>query len=219
MKILVTGGAGFIGSHACEYFAKRGAKVVAFDNLSRARLLGKKNAGTHYNWHYLSQFKNVKRLLGDIRRADQLKRAMRGVDAVIHTAAQTAVTTSVVNPRADFEMNAVGTFQVLEAARRCKRPPAVIICSTNKVYGENVNKLPLRSRARRYTFGRAFRFGISEDLGIDLCEHTPYGCSKLTADIYAQDYARLYGMKVGVFRMSCIYGTRQFGVEDQGWVA
>lgn len=218
MKILVTGGAGFVGSHVCEFYAKKGNEVIALDNLSRAKLLGKKSANTLYNWNYLSQFTNVKRIKGSITDFKLLQKLMTGTDAVIHTAAQTAVTTSVVNPSDDFTSNALGTFNVLEAARRSKRPPSVVICSTNKVYGENVNQIPIQELKSRYTF-KKLKTGIPETLGVDLCEHTPYGCSKLTADLYAQDYARLYGLKVGVFRMSCIYGTRQFGVEDQGWLA
>ncbi len=219
MKILVTGGAGFIGSHVCEYFSKKGAAVIALDNLSRAKLLGKSKVNTRYNWNFLGTLKGVKRIHGSILNFELMKRLAPKVDAIIHTAAQTAVTTSVIQPYPDFQANALGSFHVLEAARLSKKPPAIILCSTNKVYGENVNKIPLVKTKTRYQFTAAHRLGIPENFGIDLCEHTPYGSSKLTADIYAQDYARLYGLKVGVFRMSCIYGTRQFGVEDQGWVA
>lgn len=219
MKVLVTGGAGFVGSHVCEYYAKQGAQVVAYDNLSRAKLLGRKSADTCYNWQFLETLKNVKRVKADICDFATLKKYVATVDVVIHTAAQTAVTTSVVKPGPDFDANAVGTFNVLEAARQARKSPAIVICSTNKVYGENVNQIPIRNEKTRYTFSGKYRSGVSENLGIDLCEHTPYGCSKLAADIYAQDYARLYGLRVGVFRMSCIYGTRQFGVEDQGWLA
>ncbi len=219
MKILVTGGAGFIGSHVCEYYSKKGAQVIAFDNMIRAKLLGKAKANTSYNWNYLKTLKNVKRIHGSVIDMNALKSAMKNVHAVVHTAGQTAVTTSVIKPALDFQINAAGTFNVLEAARQIKKSPMVVLCSTNKVYGENVNQVPIREQKTRYIFSGKYSRGIPENFGVDLCEHTPYGCSKLTADIYAQDYARLYGLKVGVFRMSCIYGTRQFGVEDQGWLA
>ncbi len=219
MKILVTGGSGFVGSHVCEYYAKRKHSVVALDNLSREKLMKKKKTGAAYNWEYLSRFSNIKRVRGSILDFDTVKSLARNADAIIHTAGQTAVTSSVLDPITDFRVNATGTFHVLEAARQSKSKPAVVVCSTNKVYGENVNTIGIKELKTRYVFSGKFRNGVPENFGVDLCKHTPYGCSKLTADLYAQDYARLYGLKVGVFRMSCIYGTRQFGVEDQGWVS
>ncbi len=116
-------------------------------------------------------------------------------------------------------MNAVGTFNILEWVRKSKKNPPIVYCSTNKVYGENVNKIGIIEKETRYEFEAAYRKGVAENTGIDLCKHTPYGCSKLTGDLYMQDYAYVYGMKIGIFRMSCIYGPRQFGIEDQGWVA
>lgn len=218
MKVLITGGAGFIGSHAAEYYAKKGAKVICYDNLSRADLLQKK-INQRFNWNYLKKFPNVQLIRGDVRNFARLRKATRGVDVIIHTAGQTAVTTSLKDPRTDFEVNALGTFNVLEAARLSRKKPTVIYCSTNKVYGENVNKIKVIEKESRYAFEEKFKKGIPETLPIDLCEHTPYGCSKLAGDLYVQDYGHLYGLKTGVFRMSCIYGERQFGVEDQGWVA
>lgn len=217
MIILVTGGAGFVGSHVATYYAKKGDQVTCYDNLSRADLL-KRPVNKRYNWNYLKKFSNVKLIDGDIRNQDKLKAAAKGVDAIIHTAAQTAVTTSILDPRIDFEVNAMGTFNVLEAARLSNRGPAIVLCSTNKVYGNNVNKIQVIEKETRYSFEDRFKNGVPETFPIDLCEHTPYGCSKLAADLYVQDYAHLYGLKTAVFRMSCIYGTRQFGVEDQGWV-
>ncbi|MFQ6063311.1 MAG: NAD-dependent epimerase/dehydratase family protein, partial [Methanosarcinales archaeon] len=218
MKILITGGAGFVGSHAAEYFAKKGNEVVCYDNLSRADLLKKDYIATTYNWNYLKNFKNITLIKGDIRDLENLKEAAKGVDTILHTAAQTAVTTSVLDPKTDFDVNALGTFNVLEAARACDAE-AVVYCSTNKVYGDNVNTIKVIEKEKRYVFEDKFKNGIPESFSTDLCEHTPYGCSKLTGDIYCQDYGLLYGLKTGIFRMSCIYGTRQFGVEDQGWVA
>lgn len=220
MKLLVTGGAGFVGSHVAEYYAKKGNEVVVFDNLTRAMLLGYDTANAMYNWNYLKRYDNIELIKGDIRDAKRIKDAAKDADVIIHTAAQTAVTTSLIDPRTDFEINAIGTFNVLEAARLHKNNPCVIYCSTNKVYGDNVNKIPVEKREMRYIFNDPnYEKGIPENFPIDHCEHTPYGDSKLLGDIYVQDYGHVYGLKTGVFRMSCIYGTRQFGVEDQGWVA
>lgn len=218
-RIIITGGAGFIGSHAAEHFAARGNKVVVVDNLSRGELLHKTDPNARYNWDYLGSIPGIELIRGDIREPGLMDGLMDGVDAILHAAAQTAVTTSTIDPETDFESNAIGTFRVLEAARRCGRRPTIIYCSTNKVYGNNVNSIPIVQESSRYKFAPEYAGGVPEDFGVDLCEHTPYGCSKLTGDLYVQDFGHLYGMRVGVFRMSCIYGTRQFGMEDQGWVA
>jgi len=218
MKILVTGGAGFVGSHVSEYYAKRNEEVVVYDNVSRAKLLSYSTSNAMYNWNYLKNNYNITLIKGDIRDAGQLEKASKDADVIIHAAAQTAVTTSVLDPRTDFEINALGTFNVLEAAR--KAGAAVVYCSTNKVYGDNVNKIQVKERDTRYEFDdKNFRKGIPEFLSTDLCEHTPYGASKFSGDVYVQDYALRNEIDAAVFRMSCIYGTRQFGVEDQGWVA
>lgn len=232
-RILITGGAGFIGSHAALHFAGRGWDVRVLDNLSRGQLLHKVDPNARHNWDRLGAgaqstretgsglavSRPIERILGDIRDRDTVNEAVRDVDAVLHAAAQTAVTTSTVDPSTDFETNALGTFRVLNAIRESGRKPAFLYCSTNKVYGERVNAVPLEERESRWTFAGPHARGIPEEFGVDLCEHTPYGCSKLTGDLYVQDFGHLYGLKVGVFRMSCIYGTQQFGLEDQGWVA
>jgi CDP-paratose 2-epimerase len=218
MKILVTGGAGFIGSHVAEYYAKKGEEVIVLDNLSRTEILGKVVGDPLYNWEYLKQYGNLKLVKGDIRSFEQVREVARDVDAIIHVAAQVAVTTSIANPRIDFEINTLGTFNVLEMARL--EDANLIFASTNKVYGENVNRIPVIEKETRYEYAdQSYREGIPETFPIDLTGHSPYGCSKLAADIYVQDYAHTYGLKTGVFRMSCIYGERQFGVEDQGWVS
>ena len=220
MKILVTGGAGFVGSHVAEYYAKKGEEVIVFDNLSRAELLGYEASNAMYNWNYLKKYDNIELIKGDIRAAEMIKDAAKNADVIIHTAAQTAVTTSLEDPRTDFEINALGTFNVLEAARLSKNNPCIVFCSTNKVYGDNVNKIAVVEKEKRYEFAdERYKDGIPEDFSTDLCEHTPYGASKFTGDIYVQDYAQRNEIDAAVFRMSCIYGTRQFGVEDQGWVA
>jgi len=217
-KVLVTGGAGFIGSHVAEHYAKTECEVVVLDNLSRADILGKSIGDPLYNWNYLGKFRNVKLVKGDVRRFEDVKGASKGVDAIVHCAAQVAVTFSLADPKTDFEMNALGTFNALEAARQ--NDSALILASTNKVYGENVNEIPVVERETRYEFAdQRYKNGIPEDFPIDRCGHSPYGCSKLAADLYAQDYAHTYKLKTGVFRLSCVYGERQFGVEDQGWVA
>jgi CDP-paratose 2-epimerase len=219
MKVLVTGGAGFVGSHVAEYYSKKGRHATILDNLSREKILGKNVGDPLYNWNYLkNNYRNVELVEGDVRNFEEVKAASKDVDAIVHTAAQVAVTTSLNDPKTDFEINALGTFNVLEAARL--NDAALVFCSTNKVYGENVNKIPVREEEKRYYFAEEkYENGIPETFPIDLCGHSPYGCSKLAADVYMQDYAHTYGLKTGVFRMSCIYGERQFGVEDQGWVA
>jgi len=223
VKILVTGGAGFVGSHVAEYFARRSDEVVVLDNVSRARTLTKADKGeasVNFNWNHLKKYDNVELNKGDIRDRDVVEKLAKDVDVIIHTAAQVAVTSSIIDPRTDFEVNALGTFNVLEAAKKSKTNPVIIFCSTNKVYGDNVNKIPVKEENSRYVFAdEKFRNGIPETFSIDRCEHTPYGCSKLAADLYVQDYGHRYEVDTGIFRMSCIYGTRQFGNEEQGWVA
>jgi CDP-paratose 2-epimerase len=172
MKILVTGGAGFVGSHVAEYYAKNDDEVILLDNLSRAELLGYETPYTRYNWNYLKRYESIELIKGDIRDAEMIKEAAKNADVIIHTAAQTAVTTSLEFPRTDFEVNAIGTFNVLEAARKSKNNPCVIYCSTNKVYGDNVNKIPVIEKEKRYEFGdEKYKSGIPGQFPTDLCEH------------------------------------------------
>lgn len=210
MKILITGGAGFIGCNAAARYIKRGDEVVVLDNLSRR--------GTHLNLQWLKTLGKFEFVEGDIRDYGLLKGVCsreKGINAILHLAAQVAVTTSVTDPRNDFEVNALGTFNVLEAIRESGVSPAVIFSSTNKVYG-NLEDMPVREGESRYQFEGEKR-AVSEDQPLDF--HSPYGCSKGAADQYVRDYARIYGLKTVVMRQSCIYGPRQFGIEDQGWVA
>src|SRR3990172_2327819 len=220
MRVLITGGAGFLGSHIAEYCDKRGDEVIVVDNLSRSSSTSLPKQASFYNWNYLKQnHKGVKLVRGDIRNIETLT-PFKDVEVIYHTAAQVAVTSSLIDPRADFENNALGTFNVLETARKAKTDPVVIYASTNKVYGANINGIPVREEKTRYVFAEAeYSQGIPEEFPIDHCEHTPYGCSKLCGDLYAQDYSHVYGLRTGVFRMSCIYGERQLGTEDQGWLA
>lgn len=220
MKILITGGGGFIGSHAAEFYATQGAEVIVFDNLSRSNLLRKSQNNRDYNRIYLQKYPNVMWVRESVLNREMLETYLCGVDLVIHAAAQTAVTASYQDPRSDFLINAEGAFNLLEAVRQQSKPPAVICCSTNKVYGDRINRIPVVEQPTRYEFKeKSFKNGINEDFGVDLCGHAPYGCSKLAADLYMQDYALHYGFKIGIFRQSCVYGPRQFGFEDQGWLA
>jgi CDP-paratose 2-epimerase len=223
-NILITGGAGFVGSHAVEYYANKGASVTTLDNLSRVDTLDSADESRNtaaYNWEFIAEnYPEVERIKADVRDEENLLDIVEGHDAVIHTAGQVAVTASLEDPRTDFEVNAEGTFNILEAARKSDSNPAVVMASTNKVYGNNVNDIPVREEETRYWYDSSeYSNGIPETLSIDGCEHTPYGVSKLAGDLYMQDYASRGDVDAAVFRMSCIYGPRQFGNEDQGWVA
>ena len=219
MKVLITGGAGMIGSHCAEYFLKLKYKVVIIDNLMRSKIFRSDKKSVEYNWRYLKSLKNIKLYKKDIRNSDEMLRIFKREkpDVVIHTAGQPGVRYSLENPLDDCSINTNGTINVLEAMRKTNPKGTFIYCSTNKVYGDNVNKIPIKMIKFRYEFKNVK--GVSEKFNIDLTGHTPYGVSKLAGDLYAQDYAHAYNMKTGIFRMSCIYCTRQFGFEDQGWLA
>jgi len=220
MRILITGGAGLVGSHCAEFFALNSAKnkVIVLDNLMRSKIFGYDKESVEFNWNYLKKFKNIELIKGDVRDDKDVRIAIgKGVDVLIHTAGQPGVPSSVRMPKEDFSINAFGTLNVLEEARRKSKDTIVIYCSTNKVYGENVDKIPLKELKKRYIYDGLK--GVSEAMPTDLTGHTPYGVSKLVGDLYVQEYGYIYKMKTAVFRMSCTYGTRQFGFEDQGWVA
>ncbi len=222
MDILITGGAGFIGSHAAEFFSKNSHNVTVLDNLSRAETLSdaddEKDTSSR-NWEFLDSLENVEKIEGDVRDKELVENLVQGKDAIIHLAGQVAVTSSLEDPEEDFSTNARGTFNILEAMRKCEGDPKLIFTSTNKVYGDNVNEIKVEEVKNRYQYEKEFRSGVPEDLSIDDCEHTPYGTSKLSADLYVQDYAKRGEIDAAIFRMSCIFGTRQYGVEDQGWLA
>jgi CDP-paratose 2-epimerase len=210
MKVLITGGAGFIGCNAVDRFLRRGDEVTIYDNLSRRG--GRSNLDWLASRHGAQAFRLIE---ADLRDFDALAAAARGQDAILHLAGQVAVTTSVANPRGDFEDNALGTFNALEAARLSGSNPVFIYSSTNTVYGE-MEGIALIEQATRYAY-RDLAYGISEAQPLDF--YSPYGVSKGAGDQYVRDYARIYGLRTVVFRQSAIYGPRQFGVEDQGWLA
>ena len=210
MKVLITGGAGFIGCNTASFYLGKGADVAVIDDLSR------KGAAENLEW--LKGLGEVRFFRQDIRDRKGLEAAVKecgDVDLVFHMAAQVAVTTSVEDPRTDFEINALGTFNLLEAVRAAGTDPVIIFASTNKVYGE-MTDLAVANDGARYRFAE-MPGGIPESRQLDF--HSPYGCSKGCADQYVIDYSRIYGLRTVCMRQSCIYGPRQFGVEDQGWVA
>lgn len=210
MNIIVIGGAGFIGCNVADFYLKNKHHVTVFDNFSRK--------GTLQNLQWLqTKYKdNLTVVQGDIRiDYNKLKATVSNAEVIFHLAAQVAVTTSVVDPREDFEINALGTFNVLEAIRQSGNNPIVIYSSTNKVYG-GMEHIKIVERNGEYDY-EGLPLGVGENEQLDF--HSPYGCSKGTADQYTIDYSRIYGLRSIVFRQSCIYGYRQFGVEDQGWVA
>jgi len=194
-KMLITGGAGFLGVNAADHFARAGWAVTVLDNLSRP------GSERNLDWLRAQHAAAVSFLRGDVRERNGLNAAVRAQDAVLHLAAQVAVTSSITDPQADFEVNAVGTLNLLEAVRTNCSQAVLLYASTNKVYGSL----------------EGHRRPIGEDQPLDF--RTPYGCSKGAADQYVRDYARSFGLRTVVFRQSCIYGPHQYGTEDQGWVA
>lgn len=208
-RILITGGAGFIGSNLSNRLLDEGHHVIVYDNLSRA------GAEKNMEWLLAHHDKHCEVIVADIRDYDMLKTAVVGVDTIYHLAAQVAATTSIASPLDDFAINAFGTVNLLEAVRTTTPSAVVVYTSTNKVYGAIKDKTIVEEDSR-YSY-KYYCQEISEDQSLDF--HSPYGCSKGAADQYVRDYARIYGLKTVVFRMSCIYGPRQYGIEDQGWIA
>ena len=209
-KYVVTGGAGFIGANLARRLLERGDTLVLVDDLSRN--------GAEANLQWLEdrgKFDFLRLDLRDRAAVERLFMDHADVDVVVHLAGQTAVTTSVSDPRFDFEANALGSFNVLEGIRKAGVTPLAIYASTNKVYGR-VEQYEVEEIETRYRYVN-LASGVPESAQLDF--HSPYGCSKGAADLYFRDYARIYGIPTVVFRQSCIYGPRQFGIEDQGWVA
>ena len=209
---LVTGGAGFIGCNLAHRLAEAGEDVLVYDALARP--------GVEHNLAWLRRRHpaRISAEIADIRDAPSLRAAVGEASSIFHLASQVAVTTSLAQPIEDFEVNAAATLTLLEAARRQREPVPVVFASTNKVYG-NLADVELAAGEHGYapTDPELAAHGVGEDRPLDF--HTPYGCSKGAADAYVLDYARSYGLPAAVLRMSCVYGPRQMGTEDQGWVA
>ncbi len=206
-NVLVTGGGGFIGSHMAEHYVKLGANVTILDNFSR----------TEYNLNYFKKnLPQIKIIRADVKNLEEVKEALKNKDLVIHTAGQTAVTTSINDPVTDFYTNSLGTFNICEAARLSKMNPTAIFTSTNKVYGDL--ELPVLKENKRYKYVDIK--GIHEDYPVGPhTSNSPYSNSKINAEHTLRSYTHTYNLPTIRARMSCIYGTRQFGTEDQGWVA
>jgi CDP-paratose 2-epimerase len=210
--ILVTGGAGFIGSNLADRLAGEGHRVLIYDALSRP------GVETNLAWLQGRHGDRIEAITADIRDEGLLADAAAQAKAVFHMAAQVAVTTSMVDPRDDFSINITGTLNLLEALRTRNPEAPLVFASTNKVYGDLADvDFRLEGDAYEPTDGALRAYGVSEGRPLDF--HTPYGCSKGAADQYVLDYARSFGLRTAVLRMSCIYGQRQMGTEDQGWVA
>jgi len=208
-NVFITGGAGFIGTNTCEYYLKKGHHVYLLDNFTRE--------GSKINAKYLSsKYKSLTIIKEDVTSISKnTERIIKNCDIIFHFAGQVAVTTSIDNPRKDFNINAAGTLNMLEIARKSSKKPIFLYSSTNKVYGE-LSRVKVVEGKSRYSF-KSLPNGVSESNNLDF--HSPYGCSKGAADQYVRDYSRIYGLRTIVFRQSCIYGPHQFGMADQGWIA
>ncbi len=210
--VLITGGAGFVGANLAHRLLSEGRPVLLFDNLSR------RGVEQNLRWLRATHGNRAQVEIADVRNALALARAVERSSQVFHLAAQVAVTTSLDDPSSDFEINARGALNLLEALRALNDPPPLVFTSTNKVYGA-LGDVELVREGARYQprDGKIREHGIGENWPLDF--HSPYGCSKGAADQYVADYARSFGLPAVVFRMSCVYGPRQFGTEDQGWIA
>ncbi|MDG5815369.1 NAD-dependent epimerase/dehydratase family protein [Chitinispirillales bacterium ANBcel5] len=209
--VVVTGGAGFIGTNLCNRLALAGHDVIIYDNLSRN---GSKD---NLEWLSIQHGNKIKPVIADVRNASDLNRCIQCASVVFHLAAQVAVTTSINDPREDFDVNLGGTINVLESVRKSKKCKFLLYTSTNKVYGQLCDLALQKDNKRYIPIDEQAMKGINERRNLDF--HSPYGCSKGGSEQYVLDYARIYNLPAVVFRMSCMYGPHQFGNEDQGWVA
>ncbi len=220
MKVLVTGGCGFLGSHICEYFKEKGWNVIAYDNLtkfeySRVPYFNIENV-RDYNLKHLESL-GVVTVIEDIRNLKMLMKVAKGCDYIIHTAAQPAMTIAIEEPQLDFEVNAQGTLNVLECARKYGIP--IVNCSTIHIYGNGINNMLKEMEDKLIVQGYTYPYRISEDEEILTGKLTPLHASKRAAEIYVQTYIDTYGSRAANFRLTGMYGPRQFGSEDHGWVA
>lgn len=214
MKVLVTGGGGFVGTHVCEYYSKKG-EAVAFDNLTKhelARTGYLADSARKYNWNYMGNL-GVTRIQGDVRNRDELDSAAKDCDYIVHAAAQPAMTISAENPDLDFSTNVLGTFNVLEIARKYDIP--VVSCSSIHVYGPAINE-GLTEGETKYILNPPT---IDEDYPLLNGKLTPLHASKMAGEVYVRTYIDTYGLDAAVFRLTGMYGPLQFGGEDHGWVA
>lgn len=215
MNVLVTGGCGFIGSHVCEYYAKEGANVISYDNMTKYELDRTgyaAKAARLYNWNFLKKI-GVKPIKGDILNSKELIKSAKNCDYIVHTAAQPAMTISIEDLNLDFSTNVQGTLNVLQTARKYDIP--VVHCSTIHVYGNKINH-DLVEKETRYEKEPPL---IDEKHPLLEGTITPLHASKRSAEIYVQTFIDTYGLKAAAFRLTGLYGTRQFGGEDHGWVA
>ena len=215
MKILVTGGCGFLGSHVCEFYAKRGEKVIAYDNMTKHELVRTGYAtedARNYTWNNLKSL-GVETIKADVRNFEKLLDSAEGCDYIIHTAAQPAMTISWEDPELDFSTNVVGTFNVLEVARKLNIP--IASCATVHVYGNEINQT-LTEESTRYERNPS---AIGETHPTLEGTITPLHASKGAGDIYIKAYIDTYQLEAASFRLTGIYGPNQFGGEDHGWVA
>jgi CDP-paratose 2-epimerase len=215
-NVLLTGGCGFVGSNATDYLLKKGHNVLAVDNFFRKDVL------KNLQWLVSNHGKNKKFnfVKADVTKDINLLNFLckeHDIDFILHTAAQTTMVTSITNPREDFEINAIGTFNMCEVAK--ENNCSILHLATNKVYGSGTNSIKMKANDKRWIFDDPkFKNGIPESFESDWNEHSPYGCSKYTGDLYVRDFGCTYGLNTGSFRCSCLYGVNQFGVVEQGWV-
>lgn len=216
MKILITGGAGLVGSECSKLFSQKGWEVITVDNYMRGKFFGK-HGNTKTNIEKIKKEFNVEHHEMDIR-DEKIIELIKKVDAVIHTAAQPSHPKSIEIPMEDFQVNAFGTLFLLENLRKFNKNATFIFCSTNKVYGEMPNYFSYKKVEKRFEpVDPALYNGFDENLRIDNNMHTPFGVSKIAGDLYTQEYARLYGLKTGIFRMGCITGEAARAVEMHNW--
>lgn len=217
MKVLITGGCGLVGFNTAKYYHEQGTEVVVMDNLERSKLLGHAvNERRKYHNARQLQEMGINWTMADVSREEawtKLNASFGRFDTIIHLAGQCGVPTSIADPRRDFEVNSVGTFNALEAAR--KWDASLVYASTNKVYP--IHDGWHKDGTRWHWTNVDWAMDGFPRQPLDLASRTPYGCSKYSGDLFCQEYAHTFGMKVGVFRMSCIYGPNQFGFEEQGW--
>ena len=223
-SILITGGLGFIGSHLAIQALKQKYRVYVIDNLSRptSHQNNNREKAKYFTQDlFKRKYPSIKIFVENICNKENLQLIFAEIqpDIIIHAAGQTSAIDSILNPEFDFQNNVMGLFNTLECTRQCKNRPLFIFFSTNKVYGTSPNQISLDEGDTRYIPRNMESSGITENNSLDQTKHTPYGISKLTGDLYVQEYGKLYNMDTCVFRLSCIYGDRQFGFEEQGWIS